>query len=144
MADEDFTLAGTDTLKIPGSMLAGQGWADHLATGIAPSRVKLVKIYLSPGARTSWHKHPAGQLLHVVTGNLLVQERGKPARNYRPGETASCTPGEWHWHGADPVHFTIKLAVVEADETDQVGVWGEMVTDEEYAEALRQALSDSV
>jgi quercetin dioxygenase-like cupin family protein len=141
MAEDGFKLAGDDTLVVPPSRLSGRGWADHLATGMAPSRMKLAKVYLTPGSHTSWHRHPRGQLLHVLTGNLIVQERDQPPRLYLTGETAVCTPDVEHWHGADPRHFTIQLAVVEADERNEDAVWGEMVTREEYAAALEAAFS---
>jgi quercetin dioxygenase-like cupin family protein len=54
----------------------GNVWVDEIAVGAEPSRVRLFRVSFEPGARTAWHTHPVGQVLHVLTGLGLVQKEG--------------------------------------------------------------------
>src|SRR2546430_239763 len=50
----------------------GQVWMDEF--GILPGLgVRALRVTFSPGARTAWHAHPGGQVLHVVDGVGRVQ-----------------------------------------------------------------------
>jgi quercetin dioxygenase-like cupin family protein len=66
-------------------------------TGMTANRVEF-----APGARTHWHRHEHGQLLHVTSGEGQVATEGTPARAIHPGDVVWTEPGEWHWHGAAP------------------------------------------
>lgn len=83
-------------------------------------------VMFTPGSRSAWHCHPDGQVLHVTNGLGLVQNRGESPRVVRAGDTISCEPGEWHWHGALPDSFMSHIAV-----TDGPAVWGDQVTADE-------------
>lgn len=111
----------------------GEVWVDPLATGAAPSRVRLVSVHFCPGARTAWHTHPVGQVLHITEGVGLVQRRGGPVETVRAGDTVHFPPDEDHWHGAAPGNFMTHLAMHEVDDAGAHVVWGAHVTDEEYA-----------
>jgi quercetin dioxygenase-like cupin family protein len=37
-------------------------------------------------ARTNWHTHPKGQVLIVIDGQGLYQEKGKPAKQIKKGD----------------------------------------------------------
>jgi quercetin dioxygenase-like cupin family protein len=84
-------------------------------------------VHFTPGARTAWHSHPHGQLLHVTEGAGLVQSRGGAREQIKAGDTVESAPGEWHWHGATPTTFMTHIAV-----SDGTTEWAEHVTDEEY------------
>lgn len=43
-------------------------------------------VTFEPGCRTFWHKHTGGQILLVLAGEGLYQERGKPARRIKKGD----------------------------------------------------------
>jgi quercetin dioxygenase-like cupin family protein len=64
-----------------------------------------------PGARTFWHSHERGQLLHVVSGCGLVCSEGGTARPLDPGDLVWVSPGERHWHGGGPETALLHLAV---------------------------------
>ena len=100
----------------------------------APSRVLAAAVSFEPGARTAWHTHPLGQTLHVVSGVGLVQAKGGPIREIRPGDTIWIPPGEKHWHGAAPDHAMTHVAMQEALEGTHV-TWMEKVTDADYTVA---------
>ena len=65
-----------------------------------PATVQASLVSFSDGARTHWHSHAGGQLLHVVEGRGRVQSRGEPAVDLEPGDIVVAEPGEEHWHGA--------------------------------------------
>ena len=77
----------------------------HLVSIDEKILVRVVTVSFEPGARTHWHTHPAGQVLHVVKGAGWVQtwvdkENGKKAESIRPDDVVYIPPDEKHWHGA--------------------------------------------
>src|SRR5690348_8126396 len=57
--------------KGPDDWFTGTVWIDEIAIGQEPSRVRFVRVSFEPGARTAWHTHPLGQVLHVISGSGL-------------------------------------------------------------------------
>src|SRR5437867_121961 len=96
------------------------------------SRLRAYRVHFTPGARTAWHTHPNGQVIHVTEGLGLAQRRGGAVEQIRAGDSVRFEPGEEHWHGAAPMHFMSHLALHEADEDGVDASWGEHVTDAEY------------
>ena len=88
---------------------------------------RLARLVFEAGARTHWHKHTDRQLLLVEKGLGLVQERGKPVRELRPGEPFYTEANVWHWHGAAPDQGASQLTFYGGTIE-----WGEAVTDEQY------------
>lgn len=70
----------------------GQVWMDELGA-LPPAGIRALRVTFSPGARTAWHAHPGGQVLHVVDGVGRVQSAGGPVRQIRPGDTVVAGPG---------------------------------------------------
>jgi quercetin dioxygenase-like cupin family protein len=93
--------------------------------GETPAGIAFVRF--SPGARTAWHSHSAGQTLLVTDGEARIQSRGEPVVALRQGDVAFTPGGEWHWHGAAPDRFMTHLAVSEGSPE-----WGDHVSDAEY------------
>ena len=110
----------------------GTVWLDPVAVGKEPSRVWLFRVSFEPGARTAWHTHPVGQVLHVLTGSGLIQKDGEPIREIHPGDTVIIEPGARHWHGAKAGNTMVHLALQEQDANGSTVTWLEKVTDEEY------------
>jgi quercetin dioxygenase-like cupin family protein len=116
----------------PADWFTGQVWMDELGVLPGPG-VRALRVTFSPGARTAWHAHPGGQLLHVVDGAGLVQSAGGPVRRIRPGDTVVSGPGEQHWHGATPDQLMSHVAISVGDPaTGGQTVWAEHVSDEDY------------
>ena len=57
-------------------------------------------VSFESGARTSWHRHSAGQILFVLDGRGRVGARGGDAAEIGPGDFVHAPAGEEHWHGA--------------------------------------------
>jgi quercetin dioxygenase-like cupin family protein len=123
----------TASRKGPAEWFTGTVWIDQIVEGKEPSRVRLVRVSFEPGARTAWHTHPVGQVLHVLSGSGLVQEEGGPVREIRPGDTVEIQPNKRHWHGAGPSNIMVHLALQEANAEGVHVSWMEHVSDEQYS-----------
>jgi quercetin dioxygenase-like cupin family protein len=126
-------VAKSPTTKASAEHFTGDAWIDRITVAEPPSRIRVNVVRFAPGARNAWHRHTAGQWLHVTEGIGRVQSRGGDVVEIRPGDTVYASPGEWHWHGAAPDHFMTHLAIWEATEGAADPEWGDQVTDAEYA-----------
>ncbi|MFI9645688.1 cupin domain-containing protein [Streptomyces sp. NPDC052040] len=112
-----------DTLRGPAEQFTGAVWLDEIEAHAPGSRLRMFNVHFAPGAHTAWHRHPHGQVLHVLHGEGLVQRRGGGIEEIRAGDTVWIDPDEWHWHGAAPRTFMTHLAVVEAAEDGTTTEW---------------------
>jgi quercetin dioxygenase-like cupin family protein len=117
----------------PADWFTGTAYIDGLAPADMPSRLRAYRVHFTPAARTAWHTHPNGQLLHITDGVGRVQSRGGPVEQVVAGDTVRIEPGEEHWHGAAPSNFMTHIAFQLADEDGRDASWGDPVTDAEYA-----------
>jgi quercetin dioxygenase-like cupin family protein len=124
-----------ETMAGPGEWFTGAVFIDSLAAPSGSSRVSASSVHFTPGARTAWHTHPNGQTIFVTEGIGLAQRRGGPIEVIRPGDRVFFEPGEEHWHGAAATRFMVHVAMLEVDDTGNNAVWGDHVTDDEYAAA---------
>jgi quercetin dioxygenase-like cupin family protein len=127
------TRSSIDTVKGPAEWFTGDVYIDAVAATPAPGRAQANLVHFTPGARTAWHTHPLGQTIYVTEGVGLCQRRGGPVEVLRPGDRVFFEPDEDHWHGAAPDRFMAHLALNEVDDEYPAAVWGDKVTDEEYA-----------
>jgi quercetin dioxygenase-like cupin family protein len=89
--------------------------------------VMINNVFFAPGARTNWHRHENGQVLHVTAGAGLICTEGERPQRLRAGDTVWVPPGETHWHGAGRDGYLLHLAI-SLGKTD----WDRPVRDEEY------------
>ena len=120
----------------PAEWFTGEVWIDEVVKRDAPSRLAAAYVTFTPGARTAWHTHPLGQVLHVISGVGWVQLEGEAARAIRAGDVVVIAPGENHWHGAAGDHTMVHLAMQEADDSGSPVTWGRPVLDAEYPAAV--------
>ncbi|MFI8850070.1 cupin domain-containing protein [Streptomyces sp. NPDC053499] len=120
----------------PSEWVSGAAWIDEIAAPEGTSRFRADSVHFAPGARTAWHRHPFGQVLHVTEGTGLVQCRGGEAQTIRAGDSVRIAPGEWHWHGASPTTFMTHLAIQEVAEDGTEAERGSHVTEAEYLASL--------
>ncbi|HEV3382884.1 MAG TPA: cupin domain-containing protein [Trebonia sp.] len=107
----------------------GEVWMDQLAAPGEHTRLSMLRVHFSPGARTNWHEHPRGQMLHVTDGVGRIQARGEGVRTLRAGDTAVSPAGEWHWHGAADDAMMTMISVQGTDDDGAVVHWGEPAAD---------------
>lgn len=119
------------TRRAPKESFVGTVWQDPIIATPAPAHLASTRVSFEPGARTNWHTHPLGQTLYVISGVGLVQTKGGPLQEIRPGDVVWIPPGEKHWHGASPSNGMTHIAMQEALDGSHV-TWMEPVTDAEY------------
>jgi quercetin dioxygenase-like cupin family protein len=90
-------------------------------------------VTFEPGARTHWHHHEHGQILHVDGGYGLICTHGHPPERIRPGDWIWIPPGERHWHGAQPDSFLTHTAISLG-----ATVWSDEVSAADYGAAPRE------
>src|SRR5262249_35618620 len=78
---------GRDSERGPAEQFSGSVWTDVIAAPSQSSPVAVYIVHFAPGARTAWHAHPAGQVLHVTEGAGLVQVRSQRPEEIRAGDT---------------------------------------------------------
>ena len=127
------TRSSIDTTAGPSDWFTGAVYIDAVAAPSGTSHVMASSVHFTPGARTAWHTHPNGQSIWVTEGVGLAQRQGGPIEVIRPGDRVFFEPGEVHWHGAAATRFMVHVAIVQVDDEGTPAIWGEHVTDEEYA-----------
>jgi quercetin dioxygenase-like cupin family protein len=88
-------------------------------------------VDFAPGARTTWHSHPAGQMLIVTSGTGWIQEEGKPRRVIEAGDVVWIPVGVKHWHGATDRTAMSHIALTYMKGDKNVD-WLEPVSEEQY------------
>jgi quercetin dioxygenase-like cupin family protein len=124
-----------ETAAGPNEWFTGAVYIDAIAAPSNGSRISASSVHFTPAARTAWHTHPHGQTIWVTEGVGLCQRRGGPIEVIRPGDRVFFESGEDHWHGAAPTRFMTHIAMQQADDQGNVVIWGDHVTDMEYAAA---------
>ncbi len=108
-----------------GETFTGTVWADPVMP--ATDGVAINHVFFSPGARTFWHAHERGQVLHVTAGKGWICKAGEAAQPIRAGDVVWIAPNERHWHGAAEGSYMIHLATSIGKTT-----WAEAVAEAEY------------
>ena len=103
----------------------GTVWGEPLLEDVPGTTVN--SVLFSPAARTHWHRHEGGQILHVTDGQGKVRARGGEEVIVGAGDTIWIPPGEEHYHGADLDRFFVHTSI-SFGSTD----WLEPVSDQEY------------
>lgn len=117
--------------KITNSNFTGTAWLQMLVNNDSIYNTTIGNVTFNPGARTNWHKHPAGQILLVTEGMGYYQEKGKPAQLISKDDVVRIPPDTEHWHGATPNSSLTHIAINPKTDKGSV-VWLKPVTDEEY------------
>ena len=124
-----------ETVRGPSEWFTGAVYLDAVASPSGGSRLSASSVHFTPGARTAWHTHPNGQTIFVLEGVGLAQRRGGPIELIRPGDRVAFEAGEEHWHGATAARFMTHIAMLEVGDDGTPAVWGDQVSDDEYAAA---------
>lgn len=117
----------------PAGSFTGDVYITPIAIPDPPSRLFAASVRFAPGARSHWHSHPGGQMLHVTEGIGLVGTRDGTVLRVLPGDTVWSPPGEEHWHGASGTTLMCHIAMMEVPEDgSDPTTWLEPVTDEQF------------
>lgn len=83
-----------------GKFFTGTSYLTMLNTADPVFNCPIGNVTFEAGCRTFWHSHTGGQILLVLAGEGLYQEKGKPARRIKKGDVVLIKPDVEHWHGA--------------------------------------------
>jgi quercetin dioxygenase-like cupin family protein len=133
-ADEAMEISPDETRPAtagPADTFTGQVSVKPLFNPNAVRNTGGAEVTFSPGARSAWHTHPAGQTLIVTGGTGWIQQWGGEKLSINPGDVIWTPPGVKHWHGATDTSTMTHIAI--QDNVDGLPVdWLEHVTNEQY------------
>ena len=108
----------------------GECWTSEWSAPESVDGVRLLGVQFSPGARTYWHSHSEGQVLHVIEGAGIVANEAGDSYHLRPGDTVTTPAGQLHWHGALSGSPLLHMSIT----TGGGASWTDRpVTEQEYA-----------
>lgn len=115
-----------------GGTFTGTVWADPVMP--ATDGVTINTVFFAPGARTFWHMHEHGQILHVTAGQGWIWAQGGRPQPIRQGDVVWIAPNERHWHGGSTDSYMVHIAI-------SIGktAWQEEVSEQDYASAATSA-----
>lgn len=116
--------------KITNANFTGTAYLQNLITADSLNSIGVGNVTFEPGARSKWHKHPAGQILLAIDGVGYYQEKGKPKQILRKGDAIKCPPNLEHWHGASADTAFVQVAITGREKGETV--WLNEVTNKEY------------
>ena len=116
--------------KIIINNFTGTAWLTTLVTADITNGNAVGNVTFAPGARTSWHLHPAGQIILATGGVGYYQEKGSPKKILRKGDVIKCPLTIPHWHGASPDQEFVQIAITGRENGPTE--WLEAVTEEAY------------
>ena len=115
----------------PADTFTGQVSVKPLFNPTAVRTTGAAEVTFSPGARTAWHTHPAGQTIMVTAGTGWIQQWDGQKLSIYPGDVIWTPPGVKHWHGANDTSAMTHIAIQDSVDGRPVD-WLEHVTDEQY------------
>ena len=84
------------TKRGPQDWFTGTVWVDEIAVPPAPARQQAYRVSFEPGARTAWHTHPLGQVIHnavpIQPGAALSGQTPAPSGDLPPARICADTP----------------------------------------------------
>ena len=122
--------------RAPAANFTGTVWVYQLIEPDSAFNIPVGYVTFEPGARSHWHSHAGGQVLLAMGGIGYYQEKGKPIRVLRKGDSVKCPPNLPHWHGASPTAGFRQVAITPNTATGRVN-WLLPVTDREYNSLTR-------
>jgi quercetin dioxygenase-like cupin family protein len=120
------------TVKTPAQNFTGDVYMNPIFGGDGTSRLVAALVRFTPGARTNWHSHANGQLLHCTDGVGVVATRDGTTIRIRPGDSVWTPAGEEHWHGGTADNMMCHYAILDETPAADATTWLEPVTDEQY------------
>jgi quercetin dioxygenase-like cupin family protein/alkylhydroperoxidase/carboxymuconolactone decarboxylase family protein YurZ len=117
--------------KVQGGNFTGTVWVTPLLAADSTINASIGNVVFEPKARSKWHTHPSGQTLLALEGVGYYQEKGKPLKILRKGDTVRCPPDVEHWHGASHDAWFVQLAITSEHPKGRV-IWLHEVSEAEY------------
>ena len=74
------------TAKGPAATFTGDVWVDGVYAGPTRGQARLSVVRFASGARSHWHFHRLGQVLHILDGVALLGSRDGTVIEAHPGQ----------------------------------------------------------
>lgn len=126
-------------IELPKEWFTGNTFIHPLVGKDSNNNFSAGVVTFEPSARTLWHTHPKGQVLIVIDGEGLYQEKDKTAQYISKGDVVNIPEDVEHWHGAIAGKEMTHIAITNYEGEEQV-TWLDPVTDSDYEEANKQAI----
>ncbi|ALV25409.1 Cupin domain-containing protein [Campylobacter iguaniorum] len=121
-----------------GKFFTGTTYLNTLDDGSSGRKVSIANVTFEPCSRTDWHTHSKGQALVITAGSGIYKSWGKRARIIEPGDIVKINPDEKHFHAGGATTWMAHLSIMDAN--DNKTVWLEKVSDEEFKNAVAEAI----
>jgi quercetin dioxygenase-like cupin family protein len=115
----------------------GDVYANPICRAEGASRLFASLVRFTPSARSHWHSHANGQILHITEGIGVVVTRDGSIIRVRAGDTVYTPPDEEHWHGATSDNLMCHFAMVEGTADGDGTTWLEPVSEPDYQAAVQ-------
>ena len=90
-----------EKVTLPKSYVSGDATAEPLLEDNNPLGVTAALVHFDTGVITTWHTHPAGQMIIIKDGVCRFQQEGGEIMKAYPGDVVYFPPKVKHWHGAE-------------------------------------------
>jgi len=106
----------------------GNAWLNFLSSSDENYDYNIVLATFEEDATLDWHKHKTGQILIILEGEGIYQEKGKDAVLVKKGDIIKTSVNVEHWHSSTPNSKVSYLAIYGNEPT----VWTEKLTKKYY------------
>ena len=106
----------------------GNAWINFLSSSDENYDYNIVLATFEEDATLDWHKHKTGQILIILEGEGIYQEKGKDAVLVKKGDIIKTSVNIEHWHSSTPNSKVSYLAIYGNEPT----VWTEKLTKKYY------------
>jgi quercetin dioxygenase-like cupin family protein len=120
--------------RLPNDQFTGDAYLSPLVARDKNNDFTVGSLIYEPTTRSYWHSHPKGQILIILEGEGLYQEKGKPVRAIKKGDVVVAPENVPHWHGASATIRMVDIAITNY-KGDEQAIWLQPVTDKEYNSA---------
>jgi quercetin dioxygenase-like cupin family protein len=120
--------------RLPNDQFTGDAFLSPLVARDKNNDFTVGSLIYEPKTRSYWHSHPKGQILIILEGEGLYQEKGKPVRAIKKGDVVVAPENVPHWHGASATIRMVDIAITNY-KGDEQAIWLQPVTDKEYNSA---------
>ncbi len=117
--------------KGPSDSFTGDVTIDPIVSSDSGAGLASITVRFAPGARTFWHTHDKGQVLHVTQGAGFIAKRGEAPQTIRAGDSIWIPADIEHWHGAGPDVAMTHVAIQAVDKGTETR-WLEAVSTQDY------------
>lgn len=115
-----------ESIKLPANYVSGEASAEKLLLDNNALNITAALIHFEEGVITTWHTHPAGQVIIVKDGVCRFQQEGGEIMKAYPGDVVYFPPKIKHWHGAEIGH-TMSHYALDGIKNNKTADWLEKV-----------------